>query len=254
MSALNGNDSYYKSAVLECRDSQARTRTDSARRRIRSRTPYSAPEPARLTHQARDGALTSDHHFGHNNIIEYCKRPFTSVAQMNAAMIDSWNNTVAPDDTVYYLGDFAMQPRLVSEILPQLKGTKILIAGNHDRCHPQIGSAKRFLQSYLDAGFESIHTQIEIQIAGNQVLLHHFPYRTEIEPKQEYYGQRPVDNGGWLIQGHVHQLWKISGRQTNVSVENWDFQPVSLAAIAGIIEAGPLTREENTKAANASPG
>lgn len=66
--------------------------------------------------------FTSDHHFGHANIIKYTERPFNSVGHMNASMIGSWNGVVAPDDTVYYLGDFAMQPHLVAEILPQLNG------------------------------------------------------------------------------------------------------------------------------------
>jgi calcineurin-like phosphoesterase family protein len=183
--------------------------------------------------------FTSDHHFGHLNIIKYCERPFDSLADMNAAMQGAWNGVVEPDDTVYYLGDFAMQPRLVTEILPRLKGSKILIAGNHDRCHPKIGSPAKWRQAYLDAGFASVHTELSLDIAGQVVLLHHFPYRVESEPRQKYYGQRPVDNGGWLIHGHVHNRWKISGRQINVSVENWNFEPVALETIAAIIQGGP---------------
>jgi calcineurin-like phosphoesterase family protein len=183
--------------------------------------------------------FTSDHHFGHINIIKYCERPFNSVDHMNASMIGSWNGVVAPDDTVHYLGDFAMQPHLVADVLPKLNGKKFLIAGNHDRCHPKIGSPSKWLQAYIDAGFESVQTDMQMEIAGELVLLHHFPYRAETEPTQKYYGQRPVDAGGWLIHGHVHHRWKISGRQINVSVENWNYEPVSLQAIAKIIEDGP---------------
>ncbi len=183
--------------------------------------------------------FTSDHHFGHINIIKYCNRPFNSVAHMNSIMESSWNRVVEAGDTVYYLGDFAMQPRMVAEILPRLNGTKILVAGNHDRCHPKIGNPDRWLQTYLDAGFVAVHVDLEMEIGGQSVLLHHFPYRTETEPKQRYYGQRPVDEGGWLIHGHVHDRWKFSGRQINVSVENWNFEPVGLDTIREIIQAGP---------------
>lgn len=183
--------------------------------------------------------FTSDHHFGHANIIKYCERPFNSVAHMNASMVGAWNGVVAPGDIVYYLGDFAMQPHLVAEILPQLNGTKILVAGNHDRCHPKIGSPDKWLQAYIDAGFISVHSEMDMEIGDQNVLLHHFPYRIETEPKQKYYGQRPVDNGGWLIHGHVHNRWKLSGRQINVSVENWNFEPVSQETIAAVIEEGP---------------
>ncbi|WP_258934193.1 hypothetical protein [Nesterenkonia pannonica] len=48
--------------------------------------------------------FTSDHHFGHANIIRYCDRPFADVAEMDEAMIDRWNETVSPDDEVWVLG------------------------------------------------------------------------------------------------------------------------------------------------------
>lgn len=70
------------------------------------------------------------------------------------------------------------------------------------------------------------------------VLLHHVPYRAETEPKPKYYGQRPADCGGGLIHGHVDNRWKVSGRQINVSIENWNFEPVGLERIAAIIQAG----------------
>ena len=53
---------------------------------------------------------------------------------MDAALIEHWNATVAAEDTVWHLGDFAVR---VSEaraaaLLSSLHGTKHLIAGNND--------------------------------------------------------------------------------------------------------------------------
>lgn len=180
--------------------------------------------------------FTSDHHFGHANIIKYCNRPFNSVAHMNAVMEATWNAVVEPEDIVFYLGDFAMQPALVAEILPRLHGTKTLIAGNHDKCH---GGAEKWIEFYLTAGFESIQRQLEMEIANETVLLHHFPYRNESDPSQKYFGSRPVDRGQWLIHGHVHDRWKVSNRQINVSVEPWDFKPVSFEELELTIRSGP---------------
>jgi len=155
---------------------------------------------------------------------------------MNSIMESSWNGIVEPGDTVYYLGDFAMQAKQVTEILPRLNGTKILIAGNHDKCH---SGASQWVDHYLSAGFASVHKHMDMEIAGENVLLHHFPYRNEADPAQKFFGSRPVDKGRWLIHGHVHNRWRVARKQINVSVEIWDFLPVSLEAIAELIKVGP---------------
>ena len=42
--------------------------------------------------------FTSDTHFGHGGALGLYRRPFSSVAAMNAALVDGWNETVGPDD------------------------------------------------------------------------------------------------------------------------------------------------------------
>ena len=73
--------------------------------------------------------FTSDHHFGHENIIKFCDRPFRSVEEMDQTLIERWNEKVKPEDEVYHLGDFSLakDPQRVSDILDSLKGTKYLI-------------------------------------------------------------------------------------------------------------------------------
>jgi calcineurin-like phosphoesterase family protein len=39
--------------------------------------------------------FTADTHFGHAGALSLYRRPFTSVAEMNAAMIARWNETPA---------------------------------------------------------------------------------------------------------------------------------------------------------------
>ena len=48
----------------------------------------------------------SDTHFGHKNIVSYCKRPFIDTHEMNKTIIDNINSVVKPSDTLYFLGDF----------------------------------------------------------------------------------------------------------------------------------------------------
>lgn len=189
--------------------------------------------------------FTSDHHFGHANIIKYCDRPFGTTHEMNVAMEAAWNRIVHEDDVVYYLGDFAMDVRLVPVLVERLKGAKILVPGNHDKCWQKKDASNRWVKYYLDAGFQSVEQSTRMEIAGHSVLLNHLPYRNEADPQQRYFQQRPIDDGGWLIHGHVHNRWKVSHRQINVSVEMWNFEPVSLDCIADIIKAGPTTKSED---------
>jgi len=77
--------------------------------------------------------FTSDTHFYHENIIKYCSRPFSSVDEMNKAMIDNWNNVVGKNDIVWHLGDFCFGKKdNIMEIFPKLNGKINLVMGNHD--------------------------------------------------------------------------------------------------------------------------
>jgi calcineurin-like phosphoesterase family protein len=88
--------------------------------------------------------FTSDHHFGHKNIIEFSKRPFASVDEMNVEMIKRWNEKVRQDDIVYHVGDFAlMSPGKLRQLRSQLNGRICLITGNHE-------SSKFYPLSYDD--------------------------------------------------------------------------------------------------------
>ena len=77
--------------------------------------------------------FTSDTHFGHENIIRFCNRPFRNAEEMNAELIRRWRETVPKDGIVFHLGDFAHgSSRLWNDILNALPGRKYLILGNHD--------------------------------------------------------------------------------------------------------------------------
>ncbi len=74
----------------------------------------------------------ADTHFGHESILKLCKRPFSSIAEMNEALVENWNAKVKGNDKVYILGDMFYKATGVKDILTRLKGKKHLILGNHD--------------------------------------------------------------------------------------------------------------------------
>lgn len=195
--------------------------------------------------------FVSDTHFYHRNIIRYSDRPFENVHQMNETMIDNWNKHIAPEDFVYFLGDFAFcGKKWAAELFTRLNGTKVLIKGNHD------GNT----QKMLDIGFKEVYNSLELEIAGEKVLLCHYPYLGDETAERKRLGEqgrneqyiekfvesRPRDEGGWLIHGHVHNYWKLRGKMINVSVEMWDYSPVSLETIEEIIRGGANERIEKS--------
>ena len=45
----------------------------------------------------------SDTHFGDHRVLNLYPRPFGSVGEMDAAMIERWNAVVGPEDEVWHL-------------------------------------------------------------------------------------------------------------------------------------------------------
>lgn len=183
--------------------------------------------------------FSSDFHFGHQNIIGYCRRPFSSVEEMNEMLVSKWNALVGPSDVVHVLGDVAMGRRDETlRFVGQLAGRKILYPGNHDRCWYGHGpSAAKFEKEYLAAGFDEIRQgPHKLRVAGRLVTLCHLPYRGDSGDTDRFNKFRPVDEGLWLLHGHVHDKWRQNGRMINVGVDVWDFTPVSEGRIADLME------------------
>lgn len=186
---------------------------------------------------------TADMHLGHQRIIELSGRPFASVDEMNEVIINRWNSTVAPDDTVWVLGDVAMGA--IGDSLAmcgRLAGRKLLVLGNHDRPFAGYSKAPEKRTAWADryrieGGFSDILTGCEVMLPGlaDPVLVSHFPYQGDTDGEDRYVQHRPVPTGQWLLHGHIHEMWKVRGRQLNVGCDVWDFYPVSSETVADII-------------------
>lgn len=171
--------------------------------------------------------FTSDTHFGHTNIIKYCNRPFKDAGEMDREIVRIWNETVKPEDTVYHMGDVAFaSPDRIKHIVTNLNGRKILILGNHDRQEKKM----------FEYGFAEVHQSIKgLQLSdGTLVNLSHYPYRGSPDPhhKTKFDNKNIPDDGRILINGHVHDDWKVRPGQfknhmINVGMDQWNFKPVS---------------------------
>lgn len=153
--------------------------------------------------------FTSDTHFFHRNIIEFCKRPYGSVEQMNEALISNWNLVVQPTDTVWFLGDFSFgRIEETEEILRRLNGRKHLITGNHDRK----GRCEKLDWSLY---FDSQHDYLRLNVDRHKLVLCHFPFHS-------------WERGYINLHGHTHGTYKSKYMQHDVGSDSNNYTPVSL--------------------------
>lgn len=154
--------------------------------------------------------FTSDTHFGDHRTINIHRRPFASVAEMDATLVTRWNAVIGPADTVWHLGDVARRPGDVPELLARLNGIKHLLRGNND---PSATCAAE--------GWSSVQDYAEIEAEGHAIVLCHYPFRS-------WNGQhRRAIN----LHGHSHGKLKPMPRQFDVGVDVHGFAPVSLAQL-----------------------
>jgi calcineurin-like phosphoesterase family protein len=156
--------------------------------------------------------FTSDTHFGDHRTLNIHKRPFGSVAEMDALLIERWNAAVGAQDEVWHLGDFARRGDSVEALLARLNGRKHLVCGNNDP--PATRGAD---------GWASVQDYGELEIDGRRLVLCHYPFRT-------WNGQH---RGAIDLHGHSHGRLKPLPRQHDVGVDLWDWRPVTLATILG---------------------
>ena len=199
--------------------------------------------------------FTADQHFGHTRLLELSPArgaAFSTVAEMNARLIQNWNSVVQPDDTVWVLGDVDMHGKDATlALIEQLVGIKILIAGNHDSCWAGVRDGWKNRDLYLAAGFAAVMDfavatlpPLQPQAPATRVLLSHFPYAgdsRESEVGDRYAQFRLRDAGIPLLHGHAHESFRERRAKQgtwgiNVGVDWWDYKPVSADTLAQHLE------------------
>ena len=192
---------------------------------------------------------TSDSHFGHSKLLSGAFRSFDDLTAMNRALVDAWNSVVSPTDEVWVLGDFAVPANDDNLAWGQkLNGRKVLVPGNHDWCWLAKDNRRRLMSReqmrYRHiAGFDEIVDSPEPHLIGGELVeLSHFPFTADHTNPARFLDQRPTDNGGWLLHGHLHEMWRQYDKQINVGADAWMLRPAHTDEIAELIANGPNQR------------
>jgi len=178
--------------------------------------------------------FTADHHFGHENIIEFCSRPFYNELDMADELVARWNDRVKPGDIVYYLGDFAFGTlEFAIEMFSLLQGDIRLLTyvWHHD------GTWLRELRDMDRDGwgaFCGIRFLPPVYIltlperinpdkgCSDTIMLSHYPFASW---EKSYHGS-------YHLHGHSHcGISPTPMSRLDVGVDCWDWAPVSLDTI-----------------------
>lgn len=152
--------------------------------------------------------VTSDTHFGHENIIKYSDRPFHNIEEMDEALIENWNRVVKPGDKVYHLGDVWMgSGERAYKNIRRLNGKKRLVLGNHDDARS--APLQAFQKICLFRSFKEFG-----------LMLTHVP----VHPSSII----RAGEGAINIHGHIHTNPSPPGPYKCVCVEQTNYTPVNI--------------------------
>jgi calcineurin-like phosphoesterase family protein len=154
--------------------------------------------------------FTADTHFGHSNIIRYCKRPFANVDQMDETIIKNWNDRISAKDEVWHLGDFCFDTKKLDHYLLQLNGKLNLIHGNHDRAKTR--NHQRWCLSL---------PLKDINVENTNITLCHYGMKV----------WNKSNHGSLHLYGHSHSNLPGTNQCLDVGADCWEFKPVSLTEI-----------------------
>jgi calcineurin-like phosphoesterase family protein len=168
--------------------------------------------------------FTADTHFGHENVIRFCNRPYSSASEMDKKLIENWNQSVDPNDIIYHLGDFTLLgKKQAKDYFQQLNGRIHVIPGGHDRRWIGKGTY-RSGSGHTVSILPPLHTiKVSLPDSGQPQLIVLCHYSLRVWDRSHY--------GSWHLYGHSHGNLPPLENSLDVGVDCWDYSPVSLENI-----------------------
>lgn len=166
----------------------------------------------KIYNTSADKALfTSDLHFNHHKIIEFCDRPYKNIDEMNSAIIENWNSKVSKGQTVFVLGDISWKgPEHTKPLIDQLNGKIVLIRGNHDN-------------NGLANIFDDVHDMLGLNVTNFENGLSKYVHLCHY-PMSEWDG---FNRNSWHLHGHLHSSIEkriTMDRRLDVGLDGNDMQ------------------------------
>jgi calcineurin-like phosphoesterase family protein len=168
--------------------------------------------------------LTSDEHYSHKKILQYQKRPFASLQEMNQELVLRHNSVVKENDVVIHVGDFSFgKAQHFYRTAMSLNGTHFFMDGSHDWSLRDFFAGKEdpALPSVIQPGWETklflLPKLFEFTFRGEKIVLCHYAM-------QKWWASH---YGSYHFYGHSHG--KESNRLPNsrdIGVDTTNFYPI----------------------------
>lgn len=202
--------------------------------------------------------FTSDPHFGHRNILTFCKRPFQDVKEMNKSLIDYWNNTVGKDEIVFCLGDFFWfhGRHDIKKIINQLNGHIYLVPGNHDDkksfelCDPEKLTILSDIVYLYIRPEKSKEDDLRFECNCYEIILSHFPQlcysHSQNKNTYNFFGHIHTMKGQLMMEFGSPIFIPNPGRQFDVGMDSHDYRPVEFFQVLREIKEYPWKSHKNS--------
>jgi calcineurin-like phosphoesterase family protein len=162
----------------------------------------------------------SDEHYGHERIIEYNKRPFKTIDEMDETIISNSNSVVSKNDITVHGGDFTLWKDVAGiykKYINRLNGNHIFLKGSHDYWLPR----RKSMQIW--------EKNIFVENRKYYFVVCHYAMR--VWARSHY--------NSLQLYGHSHGKLPPIGKQHDITVDNNDFYPLSEFQIVQIMKHQP---------------
>lgn len=203
-------------------------------------------------------------------------QPFGSLSDYRAALLERLNAVVRRHDVIWVLGNVLRDAANVASVLlpftARIRGRVRLVAGRYDSCFAGYGDndvnrheLQRQTARYQAAGIDSVLVGARVRRVGfgmlSQVLtprndagnremidveLTSLPSirRADAPTQLDDYRPRPLSGVDrrpttkrWVITNGEESKWLTWGRNVNVAVDVWDYQPVHNETLARLLRS-----------------
>ncbi|QYW03196.1 hypothetical protein pEaSNUABM14_00235 [Erwinia phage pEa_SNUABM_14] len=157
--------------------------------------------------------FTSDTHYASQRTLEFSRRPFANVSEMDRTMLDRCNAVATREDTLYHVGDFGAY-----EMVKYINAPVILICGNYEinDMHKQFNSDFDAFRDHLRRlGFKDV---IRDSLEVGDMHLNHYPTKRS--------------RTKFSLFGHIHGLQMVKRGALNVGVDCHHYAPVDAGRLA----------------------